>query len=340
MKTNKPYAAALQPMLAPNKILGMDIPWTGMTYPKLMSKKYNGIRILGMNGDWYSRNMSIYKINPEVARYFTHLLEYQVANNVVLDGEFNSNSMNTVGQTRSILAGTIPMPSDFMFKCFYEVPYSVWNMAHRVPISALLSTTLPGDRVQCVTQKVIHTQDEALHIIESTAHLNIEGYMFLDPQAFYRHGKASITDKKLGRVAIGKEMLTPEQEILLKFKYYGDDEDAKIVGLSPRQERHSSAPKLQHATGYAKPTYKEEAFDTTDVAGTMICFIEGEPDNMIYAPFPVGFDMEQRRKAYAHFGSGSEYDLQNQWICFRRLLCEDRGKPIAIKKVQFRDSKD
>lgn len=339
MIPREPYAASLQPQLAPSKLLGMDIPLSSITYPKLMSKKYNGIRGLGMNGQWCSRNMSELRIHPEVAKHFSELLVYAKSHKVVLDGEFNSNSHNTVGETRSILAGTIPMPEDFCFKCFYEIPYNVWNMAVKLPISEMIASGLIG-RVECVKQTLVNCAEDAERHIRATAHLNIEGWMFLSVNATYKHGKPSLTDLKLRRVVEEGEALTTSQETLLKFKYYGDEEDAKVVGLAPRKKRHASAPTKRHATGYAKQGYKQSSFDITDVAGTMICFIENDPNNMIYAPFPVGFDMEQRKRAYAHFGTGSAYDLQNEWICFRRLVCEDGDKPIAIKGVQFRDSKD
>jgi hypothetical protein len=319
---NKPYAARIQPMLAPNKLLDMDIPLNSISYPKLISKKYNGIRGIITDGHILSRTMADLQICPDVFAYFSEISTYANNNGVVLDGEFHSNTHNTVGETRSILAGKLPMPDDFFYKCFYEIPLTVWNGLNKQTMETMLASKLRLARYQQVSQYPMTSAEELADRIRDYKPMNIEGFMLLNPRAYYKHGRCTLNE-----------------ETLLKYKYYGDDEDAKIVGLSPRRERLADVEGKQHPTGLAKQVYTQNSFEYTDTAGTMICFIEGDPERMIYVPFPVGFDMEARRMAYQHFGTGNAHDLQNQWITFRRLNCEDRNNPIAIKNVQFRDNK-
>jgi hypothetical protein len=323
IQKGKPYPAKLEPMLAPNKLMIEDIPLSSLEYPQWISTKYNGIRALLMDGHFYSRTMSELKIHPILLRRYKPLIAYASENMLVQDGEFNSSTYNTVGETRSILAGTIPTPTDFQFKIFYSIPYSVWNGVTPMRMEDLICRDNLPAHCMAVRQTPISSSEDFLQKVDSSKSLNIEGFILLNPRMQYMHG----------RVAESKNPLR-------KYKYYGDDEDAKVVGLTPRRERNADTEGKQHETGYAKAVYTQDSFHDTEVAGTMVCFLQGNPEKVIYVPFPVGWDMNMRHRAYINFGTGSSLDIKGQWISFRRLRCEDRNKPVAIKKVQFRDSKD
>ena len=333
---NSDFVATLAPMLAPNKIVGMDIPFEDIHYPKLCSTKYNGIRGIILGGRIVSRTGKSFietkQMNPYVARLFDEIVDYAKEHRIVLDGEFHSNSHNTVGQTRSILAGTIPMPDDFMFKCFYSIPYPIWNTAQVGTMKQNLSIPLNLPRYHRVSQKTIDSDSEFQHLIETFKGMNIEGFMLLDPDARYKHNpRCTITE-----------------QILLKYKYYADEEDAKVIGLTSRRERRAGVPKKVGTFGKAEQVYTKASFEDTEIAGCIMAEIEVYPDDgvpipetqVIYTPFPVGWTHAMREQAYLHYGTGSAYDIKGTWITFRRLYCEDRDKPIAIKNVQFRDSKD
>ncbi len=320
---NKPYPAKLEPMLAPSKLLVDDISLDRLQYPQLMSTKYNGIRALLMDGSFMSRTMSVHSIHPILLRRYAPLLEYAKDNMLVLDGEFNSSSHNTVGETRSILAGTMPTPVDFMFKIFYSIPYSVWNGVTPMKMADLICRDNLPAGCQQVRQTPIASATEFQDQVNNSKRLNLEGFILLNPRMQYVHGRKA-------------ESMNP----LRKYKYYGDDEDAKVIGLTPRRERRDNVGEKQHATGKAKMIYTKDSFEDTDVAGTMICLLKGKPDEVIHVPFPVGWDMTMRQRAYVSFGTGGSGDIRGEWITFRRLRCEDRNKPVAIKKVMFRDRKD
>lgn len=324
----KPYfAGMLAPMLAPNKVLGIDIPMANIRWPKLCSVKYNGIRgcTLGEYGHpaWTSRTGKPSQMSAEVKQMFKEVLEYALDNRVVLDGEFHSTSHNTVGQTKSILAGTKPMPSDFKFKCFYEVPQEIWNTAKKAPMSESIPSFDPSiSRLQMIKHTKLNSLSEFLNLIEGSKNLNLEGFMLLDPHAIYKH----------------TARCTVLEQILLKYKYYSDPEDGKVVGLVPRDERVPGIESPIGAFGKAEQVYSQDYFRATDIAGCMIVLLEN--GEKIHAPFPIGYTLEKRQQIHNHFGKGYAHDIEGEWISFRRLACENRDKPIAIKGVEFRDSKD
>jgi hypothetical protein len=312
----------------------MDIPFEDIVFPKLCSIKYNGIRGLIIGGNIVSRTGKSFietkQMNPYIMHYFLPIVEYAQQHRVVMDGEFHSNTHNTVGQTRSILAGTIPMPDDFHFKCFYSIPYPVWNTAQHGTMEQNLALPLDLPRYTQVKQSVVSNEEELQAMIQSYKTRNIEGFMLLDPNAKYKHNRCTIAE-----------------QILLKYKYYGDTEDAKIIGLTARKERRAGVKKKIGSFGKAEQVYTQDSFEDTEVAGCMMAemlnysdIIDEPNTKIVYVPFPVGWTLAMREQAYLHYGTGSAYDIKGQWITFRRLYCEDRDKPIAIKDVQFRDRKD
>ena len=318
----KLQANILPPMLAPNKVLQLDIPLSTVVWPKSVSIKYNGRRGLAMNNMWVSRSGKYIHMCAEVKERFAPILEDSDNNGIVRDGEFNSTTHNTVGETGSILAGTIPMPDDFKFKCFYEIPYKFWNG----PVGVKLENCIPYPsnlpRYEAVKQTTLHSLEEFERLIEESKRLNLEGFMLIDLNSFYAH-------RRCDRVG---------EQVIQKFKYYSDPEDAKVVGVTPRQERANPGIVKRDSFGYSEQPYTQDSFVDTDVAGCIKA--ELETGEVIHAPFPVGWTIEMRQQAYRHFGTGSPHDIEGEWICFRRLNCENRGKPISIKGVEFRDSKD
>lgn len=312
-------------MLAPNKLLITDIPMSSISFPKLCSTKYNGVRGIFMKGFFYSRAGKPLRIPQQLLKELAPTLEWADSHHYVLDGELNSNSFNTTGETMQILAGTIPLPDDFQYKIFYVIPYKIWNNPVNASMEMLLSTSVflaPSCRVELVKQVKITTPEEFSVLVEGSQYSGKEGYMLLNPAGQYKHGRCTV-----------------KEDTLLKYKYYGDMEDAKIVSITTRQVRKEEVTTGRTVYGYAKPTYKKEAFEDTDIGGCLIGKINGvgEP---IHIPFPINYPVSTRRLALSRFGTGLPGDLDGKWVTFRRLACEDRNKPIAIKNVEFRDEKD
>lgn len=333
----------MSPMLAPNKVLGLDseLPYSRIMYPCFCSTKYNGIRAICIKGVWFSRAMKEMDwISPVVLEVFQRIAEQAAEMGVVLDGEFHAYSHNTVGETKSILSGTKPLPDDFYFKVFYCLPYNAWNGATE-PTAEEFSFC-PGNnlelydpRLQLIRQDVLHNEDQFHDKVDSIRYSNKEGLMILNPCALYKHGRGTIPSDNAHAKGV--------QGILYKFKFYSEPIDAKITNLTPRQERNEGAVgRVNEHLGKADTLHTQADFHDTEVAGVMVCQLEGttKVSDKVNVPFPVGTGFEEREEYYLAFGTGKPKDLKGQWVQFRRLACEDRDKPISIKDVQFRDSKD
>ncbi|MDB4261316.1 hypothetical protein N9878_00475, partial [bacterium] len=252
---------------------------------------------------------------------FQDILDYAEAHDLVLDGEFNSSTLNRVGQTKSVLEGTRPCPDDFMFKCFYAVPYKVWNLQEQAQMKDLLAPPLRDlENYEQVIQFPCGSWEEFQRIAEDARDSNIEGFMALNPRGYWRHKRATINDC-----------------VLYKYKYYSDPIDAQIMALQPRKQLKRGLSSRVNPAGYAKAVHTQASFEETEMAGVMCCIREnGGP---VAVPFPVGTDNAQKVVYMREFGKGGVDDLKGQWLQFRRLAVEDGGKAISIKDVEFRDSK-
>ena len=318
------------PFLAPNKILGIDteLPLSILEYPQFLSDKLNGHRGLTLNGEFMSRAMKSTRMCDTVRDEFQEIAIWAHSQRVVLDGEFHSYSYNSVGETTSILAGTIPLPPDFFFKCFYCIPYDQWNgftkdsaMLWSFHEKNMIEVKFP--RLQLVKQKVVKSLDEVLAAMDKLEFTNKEGLMFLDPYSYYKKDRATISEATL-----------------LKWKRYSDPIDAKIYAVTMRRERKDDVEtKYNAGTRKAEQVHTQDSFIETEVAGTMICRIEDNKDEVVSIGFPVGTSFDQRELYYREFGKGGAFDLKGKWLSFRKLSCEDRGKPMSVKDVQFRDDK-
>lgn len=315
------FAANLKPMLLPSKLLIMDIPLSSVSWPMLCSLKHNGIRGMAIKGIWRSRTGNEHMLCKDIKDWLEPALAYANERGVVLDGEFNSASHNTVGQTRKILAGTIPRPADFKFKVMYEIPAPCWNTAKQGTMQSYIpSPYLDLPCCEAIAQQLITNAERFEQIVENSKHRNIEGFVLLAPEAGYKHNRTTV----------------PEG-IAFKYKYYTDAEDAEIMGIIPREERASHVTPEVNEHGMAKATYKQGDKVGTDIGGSLAVKLEdGTRTNV---PFPIGYTLADRQKAFRSWGSGNSHDLKGQWVSFQRLACERKDKPVAIKGVELRDSK-
>jgi hypothetical protein len=331
--------APQSPFLAPNKVLGLDpeLPYNRIMYPCFCSTKYNGIRAVCIKGVWYSRAMKEMDwICQPVLRLFQDIQDKAEAMGVVLDGEFHAYSHNTVGETKSILAGTKVTPEDFYFKVFYALPYNAWNGA--VELTAEEFSFCDGNyleitdpRLQYIKQDVLNTEQEFHDKVDSIRFSNKEGLMILNPRAIYKHGRGTIPSDQAHANGV--------EGILYKFKFYSDPIDAKITNMTMRKERNADAKgRYNDNLGKADTLHTQADFHDTEVGGVLVCELEN--GTKVNVPFPVDTGFEEREEYFKAFGEGGANDLKGTWLQFRRLSCEDRDKPISIKDVQFRDSKD
>lgn len=323
-QNNKRVASYQEPLLAPSPLLGMEIFLKQNQFPRYLSEKYNGIRGLAANWNgagemWLSRRQEELRMADHIKKMFDPLLQYAVDNAVVLDGEFYSRSLNKVGKTLSVLQGGTPAPEDLVFKCFYMIPYSVWNLSSYMPMGDMIAEPLLGiPYYEPVIQKVVNSMDEILQIAEENRSRDMEGFMLLDPRAGYKHGKSTVN-----------------QSILLKYKYYTDPIDAQIFGIEAMQALRSGLDRTRNVVGRLKKIHTQDAYDNTDIGGCL--WVKLKDGTTAKVPFPKGTSYAERSEYLAAFKTGGEKDLDGRWISFTKLACEDGKGAIAVKGVEFRD---
>lgn len=321
-------ACQLEPMLAPNKIVGIDMPMENLRFPYYASVKYNGHRAVLMNGEFMSRAMKPIHMHERIRRYFEPLMEYCGENKIVLDGELNSDICNSVHETTSILAGTKPMPYDFCFKVFGIYTHREWHLADKISFEQMLRNP-DWDNLRIfepmyypVPQYLLFDLAELQILIDEYAEQNVEGFMLRKPASAMWHGRITDTSK-----------------VFLKLKFYSDPIDAKIINITARKARRPDVKSgYNPGTGNAEPVHTQDSFLATSVGGTLVAQLEN--GEIINLPFPVDTSMQMRSIYYKNFRRGGTFDLYGKWVSFRKLASGEKDKPQAIKCVEFRDDKD
>lgn len=306
----------LSPMLAPSELLDTDIPLDTVGFPLLCSTKYNGVRCILINGIFRSRSGKLLRIPDELMKALAPLATLSRERGIVFDGEFHADSQNTVGQTMSALAGTAILPDDFCYKIFYSMSGVQWLAPQQSCMEDILAQNCPipySPRIKIVRQTLISSKESFRSIINMEKFSSLEGFILINPTASYKHGRCTI-----------------KEGTMFKYKYYGDEEDATIVGITSRRERKADIP--------VGKCYTQDSFQDTDIGGCLIVQLD-KTEEIINCPFPLDFYLSSRKIAFNRFGTGLPGDLKGKAVCFKRLSVEDRGKPVAIKQVQFRDNK-
>lgn len=327
MSKRKRGCATYPPLKAPSSILEMDITAPDKMFPAYMSVKHNGMLGCAMvdeggNQVWRSYNQEPIRMASHIVEMFADILQYAQDMECVMVGEFNSSSYNKAGQTLSILAGTMPCPEDFAFKCFYEVPYSVWNQVLPMSMGDMISQPRHFlANYVAVEQIPVNSYKEFLDFTEQTKNSNLEGYMLLNPRANWRSGRSTVNDT-----------------ILYKFKYYSDPIDAVILDIEPREQLKAGLSSKRNPAGYTKRRHGADNYETTQIGGKLIVKRE-DTKEIIITPFPLNTPLELRALYYKNKKLGNEYDLIGKWISFSKLAVEDGKGAVAIKNVEFRDSK-
>lgn len=309
--------AKLPPFLPNGKIIGVDIDFDAIHYPRYVSTKLNGVRCVILGGVPHSRTMREFSLCPEVEKRLEPTMAYAREKQLVLDGELYSPSHATVGEVRSILAGNLPMPDDFGYYCFFQMKREQWHSLTPVPLREMITKLVP---TFLVNQMIVESPEDFKRLIRENRDRGIEGFVSFAQFTCYKNGRSTVSEE------------------FLKFKYYGDEIDAKVVGITRRKSRLAGLEGKLHPTGYACPTYKQDDYEETDIGGALE--VRTESGDLYTIPFPIGYTLQDRALALELFGTGKEGDLLGQWVCFKPLAAEAKNKPSGIKNVQFRDRKD
>jgi hypothetical protein len=169
-----------------------------------------------------------------------------------------------------------------------------------------------------VRQTVIGSWEEFQQVSKEYEGRNLEGFMLLNPRAQYKHGKGTVN-----------------QGILLKYKYYSDPIDARIYGIEARKELTQGVKRSRNVLGLMNRVNTQGSYNQSNIGGTL--WVQLKDGSTAKIPFPKNLSLVDRKVYYEAFGKGSDMDLKDTWVSFRRLSCEDGDGAIAVKEVEFRD---
>jgi DNA ligase 1 len=183
----------------------------GLVYPKYGSAKFDGIRMVVIDGMSYSRNMILIP-NLNVQKYFAD------GKCDGMDGELLSGKHDTdVFKRTSSVIRSIDGSNEWHFKVF-DLVGSTKNFAGRLQELRERMVVLQDEqkfKVSLVPQKLILDDDELAIFEDACLQDGFEGAMLRNPNAMYKHGRA-----------------TANSQDLLKVKRF-EDSEAVVLGWSP-----------------------------------------------------------------------------------------------------------
>lgn len=215
-----------------------DLP--GLTWPKLVSFKYDGVRAVVIGGELYSRRLKLIP-NAALQRVFGRSeLEWREFELVCGD----PTAPDCIGRTMSqVMSRTAEAEGVVAYLYDYAAPqYRARPYAERRKL------LVPGADVHLVRQVVVRTSSELLSRERAAMELGYEGIMVRDPEAPYKCGDSTL-----------------KEQYLMKYKRFVD---AEAVVLEVYEEMENRNEQQRDERGYAKrSTHKANKVGKAQVGG-------------------------------------------------------------------------
>ncbi len=224
-----------KPQLASSEI--PDI-YTGVSWPKIIQPKLDGICCLAVNGVAMSRTMKPIP-NKFIQKFFEEKQLHGLHGELMIAGDFND-----------VQSGVMRIEGE---PDFYYVVYDIWNSIDCYDIRfETLSSFLPEDygRVKLIQQKEVNNPEECITALEGFIAEGYEGAMLRDPYSCYKQGRHTL-----------------KSQALMKLKNFYDDE-AVVIGFE--EKMHNTNAKELDERGYSKRSSKNEGMVPADTLGALI----------------------------------------------------------------------
>lgn len=250
--------ALLGPMLAPNESINFSSSY--LKFPLLASVKFDGNRLLVINGKLYSRSMKI-QPNTFLNHHLRHLTELSRDKALVFDCELYSEEM-TFPQLQSIVrAHSRIIPNHVKARVFDCMSIFEWETVQISPsfkervdkYTELLSKLPPEAAVKAVYQRKLDCPEDAKEMYQEALRTGFEGLMLRDPRSRYKHGRATLLE---GTIFKFKEFVTI---------------DAKITGFTQAKrmkKEYQDSDREEDELGHTKRTHKIENYEYIEAIGS------------------------------------------------------------------------
>jgi len=263
---------------APNEILSFNDP--RIKWPKLGSIKYDGHRMLAINGVWFVTPSGKLHVNRFIDQHFDLFWQFCRQGLWVADGELWS-PIRPFNELQSILrTHNQPLPDDVGYYIFDLIKIPEWESGdmkdYQTRFYWMLDLLRPGfPRVHTVDQVLLRSPEAATLYYNEAIEAGHEGVILRSPMATYKHGRCTILESDL-----------------LKFKQFVT-EDAVIVGIEQMETLREGVEREVNDYGLLRQTYKKEHYEPAEAVGS---FVVAQGDGPLFKVKPgKGHTMEDRR---------------------------------------------
>jgi hypothetical protein len=260
-------------LLAPNEKISLD----NLSWPQLVSYKLDGVRMVVMDGEFFSRSMKI-QPNKMLRSQFAPLADAQ---GYVFDGELYSHDpsipfQELMSRVRSA-EGDISPIKYYVFDCLrrdeWDTTPSVGFAARVFRYRAIFEQAIDCAGVVPVEQFRCASPEEAQAIFETAIAAGYEGIMLRNPGGGYKHGRATV-----------------RENLMYKYKPW-ITVDALVVGWYRKKVMKPEVRegvRTRDVLGYLRPSGHQEDFEEIDELGgvevelesgvrTNVTFVKGFP---------------------------------------------------------------
>lgn len=179
----------VKPLLAGEAILGE------VTYPKLLSPKYNGVRGLCINGVMMARSLMPIP-NRHTQKLFSDPAFHGLDGELVV-GPWGAPNVFVESQSG---VGTMEGTPDVRLYVFDVFDLPKLEFQHRVERASQRILDLGNDRIIHVPHTLVHNDEEADAAMKKYVALGLEGVVLRDPRGRYKYGRSTENEGLLLRL--------------------------------------------------------------------------------------------------------------------------------------------
>lgn len=279
---------------APNTLISFTDP--RIRWPMFGSIKYDGHRMVSLNGVKFITPAGKDHVNRGIPRHFEKFNRFCYEHHLVADGELWSptrpfNELQSIVRTHDMT-----LPPDVGYYVFDLLKWEEWEGTSQLRDYAtryhyLYFDMPPMPNVYPVQQLFFDGPVRAEETYEQAIVNGHEGIMLRSPLGTYKHGRC-----------------THLESHLLKFKNYVT-EDAIIVGVEQMQVLKPGVERTVGPTGLLERTFRQEDHEPTEAVGSFVVQ-QGEAPFFRVKP-GKGHTMEDRKRWWLEratlIGTGVEF---------------------------------
>lgn len=279
---------------------------TSLKYPKLISRKLDGIRCVILNGKAVSR-----KLKPIPNTYIREQLEALVAVLPELDGMDGEIMVEgcDFNRTQSAVMSEAGEPK-FTFWAFDQIGDAPYKDRAKSLARIIVDNEPP--HVEFLSCFDVNSAEDVFALATGWVEDGFEGAMLRDPAGPYKYGRSTL-----------------REEILLKVKFFDDDEGT-VVGYEEQMQNTNEAEVSE--LGTTKRSSHKDGMVGKDTLGALVVAWNGVAFKLGTGD---GLTQELRKSYWA-----DKANLVGKYVKFKYQGVGSEGRPRFPVFLGFRDDKD